>query len=277
MKPAVIASQTNSLMRHSLVWDLARSRLVWILLLASLLLSGCVQYDVGVNFDNPHRGEIVQHIKLGERLTSFSGDSAQEWLNSIERRAQQLQGKTKRSNQEVTVTIPFNNGAELEAKFNEFFNSTDKKNSETVTNTADELPNIGSHMSLAQNNLLLLLRNRLSYDLDLRSLSLISSNGNLLISPGEILELEFSLSTPWGARSVEKAEFAITPESFQLGRQLVWKLKPGQLNHLEAVFWLPSPIGIGTVVIVLFVAAGIYLRYNFMPDPTIQPTRPAIE
>ena len=277
MKPAVIASQPNSLVRRRLVWGLARSRLVWVMLLASLLLSGCVQYDVGVNFDNPHRGEIVQHIKLGERLTSFSGDSAQEWLNSIERRAQQLQGKTKRSNQEVTVTIPFNNGAELEAKFNEFFNSTGKKNSETVTSTASELPNIGSHMSLAQNNLLLLLRNRLSYDLDLRSLSLISSNGNLLISPGEILELEFSLNTPWGARSVGKDEFAITPESFQLGRQLVWKLKPGQLNHLEAVFWLPSPIGIGTVVIILFVAAGIYLRYNFMPDPTIQPTRPAIE
>lgn len=275
MKTAVIASQTNSLVRRRLVWGLAGSRLVWIMILASLLLSGCVKYDVGVNFDNPHRGEIVQHIKLGERLTSFSGDSAQEWLNSIERRAQQLQGKTKRSNQEVTVTIPFNNGAELEAKFNEFFNSTSKKNSETVTNTASELPNIDSHMSLAQNNLLILLRNRLSYDLDLRSLSLISSNGNLAISPGEILELEFSLNTPWGARSVEKND-AITPESFQLGRQLVWKPKPGQLNHLEAVFWLPSPIGIGTVVIILFVAAGIYLRYNFMPDPTIEPTRPVI-
>jgi len=64
--------------------------------------------------------KLLQHIKLGERLTSFSGDSAQEWLNSIERRAQQLQGKTKRSNQEVTVTIPFNNGAELEAKFSNF-------------------------------------------------------------------------------------------------------------------------------------------------------------
>lgn len=276
VKTAVIASQTNSLVRRRLVWGLAGSRLVWIMLLASLLLSGCVKYDVGVNFDNPHRGQIVQHIKLGERLSSFSGDSAQEWLNSIERRAQQLQGKTKRSNQEVTVTIPFNNGAELEAKFNEFFNSTSKKNSETVTNTASELPNIGSHMSLAQNNLLILLRNRLSYDLDLRSLSLISSNGNLAISPGEILELEFSLSTPWGARSVEKND-AITAESFQLGRQLVWKPKPGQLNHLEAVFWLPSPIGIGSVVIVLFVAAGIYLRYNFMPDPTIEPNRPAIE
>lgn len=248
-----------------------RSRLLWLMLLASLLLSGCVQYEVGVNFDNPNHGEIVQHIKLEERLASFSGDSAQEWLNSIERRARQLQGKTKRSNQEVTVTIPFNNGAELEAKFNEFFNPTGKKNSELATSTAAELPNIDSQMRLTQNNFLLLLRNRLSYDLDLRSLSLISTNGNLLVSPGEILELEFSLNTPWGARSVETSDNAIRPESYQKGRQLVWRLQPGQMNHLEAVFWLPSLIGIGAVVIALFVAAGIYLRYNFMPDPTTQP------
>lgn len=275
VKPAVFL-----LVRRRFFKVLARSRLMWIMLLASLLLSGCVQYNVGVNFDNPHRGEIVQHVKLGERLTSFSGESVQEWLNSIERRARQLQGKTKRiSNQEITVIIPFNNGAELEEKFNEFFNPTGKKNSESATSsTATELPNIDSHLSLAQNNLLLLLRNQLSYDLDLRSLSLISTNGNLILSPGDILELEFSLNTPWGARSVETDSNAIHSESYHKGRQLVWTLKSGQLNHLEAVFWLPSPIGIGTVVIILFVAAGIYLRYNFMPDPrTIQPTRPAAQ
>lgn len=252
------------------------SRLLWLVLVASLLLSGCVRYDVGINFDNPHRGEIVQHIKLGERLTSFSGDSAQEWLNSIERRTRQLQGKTKRlSNEEITVTIPFNNGAELEAKFNEFFNPVDK--TEVVaTNAVETLPTIDSHLKLHQNNLLLLLRNRLSYDLDLRSLSLIATNGNVLVSPGSILDLEFSLNTPWGARSVDMNN-AIHPESSQNGRQLLWILKPGQLNHLEAVFWLPSPIGIGTVLIALLVAAGIYLRYNFMPDPTIiQRTQPAV-
>lgn len=281
MKPAVLAiGQTNvSLVRRRFLRFLARFRLVWVMLLASLLLSGCVQYDVGVNFDNPNHGEIKQHIKLGERLTSFSGDSAQEWLNSIERRARQLQGKTKRiSNQEITVTIPFNNGAELQEKFNEFFNPAGKKNSESGTSIATELPNIDSRLSLTQNNLLLLLRNRLSYDLDLRSLSLISANGNLLVSPGDILELEFSLNTPWGARSVETDSNAIHPESYQKGRMLVWKLKPSQLNHLEVVFWLPSPIGIGAIVIILFVAAGIYVRYNFMPDPTtIQPTRPATQ
>lgn len=253
-----------SLTRRPLFRFLLRSRLGWIVLLASLLLSGCVQYDVGVNFDNPHSGEIVQHIKLGERLMSFSGNSAIEWLNSIERRTQQLQGKTKRSSQEITVSIPFNNGAELEEKFNDFFNPTGKKND--ITSTAVELPNISSHLSLTQNNLLFLLRNRLSYDLDLRALSLISTKGNLLVDQGEILELKFSLNTPWGARSIESNQNAILPD--KIGQQLVWTLKPSQLNHLEAVFWLPSPIGIGTILIALFVAAGIYLRYNFMPDPT---------
>ena len=36
------------------------------------LVTGCVQYEVGVNFESQTRGEIVQHIKLGERLTSFT-------------------------------------------------------------------------------------------------------------------------------------------------------------------------------------------------------------
>ena len=69
-----------------------RMRLVCLLLLASLLLSGCVDYDLGVNLNSANYGQFVQHIKLGEKLTSFSGESDYEWLDSIERRARQLQG-----------------------------------------------------------------------------------------------------------------------------------------------------------------------------------------
>ena len=219
--------------------------------------------------------KLCNILSWGERLTSFSGEPAQEWLKSIERRARQLQGKARRKDQEITVTIPFNNGAELEAKFNEFFNPTGKKDLASATSTATGLPNIDSQLSLNQNNLLLFVRNWLSYDLDLRALSLNSTNGNVLVSTDEILDLEFSLNTPWGVRSVEIADNALHPD-YQKGRQLVWKLKAGQLNHLEAVFWLPSPLGIGAVIIFLFVAAGIYLRYQFMPDPKLMPpTRPS--
>lgn len=241
-----------------------RSRIVWLMLLASLLLSGCVKYDVGVTFDRPNHGEIVQHIKLGERLTSFSGESMAQWLSSIEQRAKQLEGKVKRiSPEEITVKIPFNNGADLEKKFNQVFNPIEQKS----VKATEELPIIDSKLTLRQNNLLLLLRNHLSYDLDLRSLSLIANNGNVLVSPGSVFDLEFSLNTPWGGRSIENTENSIHPEMDLNGRQMVWKLQPGQLNHVEVIFWMPDFLGIGTVAIILFVSLGMFLRYSFMPDP----------
>lgn len=247
-----------------------QNTILWLVLLTSLLLTSCVKYDTGVNFDNSNSGKLVQHIKLGERLTSFSGDSVYEWLKSIERRARQVEGKVQRvSQEEIIVTIPFNSGSELQEKFNGFFNPRANQSSETVQSESDsELPKIESNVLLEQNNFLLLVRNRLIYDLDLRSLSLIASKGNVLANAGSILDLEFSLKTPWGAKNIQQTETAITPE--KNGNQLVWKLQPGELNHIETVFWLPSPLGIGALLIILFVWGGLYLRYNFMPDPRIQ-------
>jgi len=236
--------------------------------LCLLTLTGCVQYDVGVNFDSQTRGAIVQHIKLGERLTSFSSDTVADWLKSVEQRVRLLDGKTKRlSEREVLVTIPFNNGAELEDKFNEFYNPTiaQTAKSRAASPLETDLPKFESHLRVKQNNLLLVLRNRLSLELDLRSLSLLSSNGSLLLSPGGLLELDFSLNTPWGAKSIETVAGALVPETYQQGKQLVWKLKPGEVNYLEAIFWIPSPVGIGALIISLFVAAGIALKYKILP------------
>ncbi|AFY46685.1 Protein of unknown function (DUF3153) [Nostoc sp. PCC 7524] len=245
-------------------------RILPFVLLISLLLSGCVQYDVGVNFNNSNSGELVQHIKLGERLTSFSGDYVYEWLNSIEKRARKLEGTARRiSKEEVVVTIPFSNGRELQTKFNDFFSSHYQQNNESEPQESNsELPKIESNFLLFQNNFLLVVRNKLIYDLDLRSLSLIASKGNVLADAGSILNLEFGLKTPWGAKNIQKTETAVEPE--KRGKQLVWQLQPGELNHIEVVFWLPSPLGIGGLLIILFVWGGIYLRYTFMPDPRLQ-------
>jgi len=231
------------------------------------LVTGCVQYNVGVNFESQTRGEIVQHIKLGERLTSFSGETVAEWLKSVERRVRLLDGKTKLlSPTEVLVRIPFNNGAELQDKFNQFYNPIAQTAKSRVASPLEtDLPKFESHLNVKQNNLLLVLRNRLSLELDLRSLSLLSSNGSLLLSPGGLLELDFSLNTPWGAKSIETVAGALVPESSQQGKQLVWKLKPGEVNYLEAIFWIPSPVGIGALIIALFVAAGIALKYQILP------------
>lgn len=252
-----------------------RLRVLWVVVLASLLLSGCVDYDVGVNFEGQHRGAIVQHIQLEKRLTNFSNEQVQDWVKSIERRTRQLNGKTKRlSEEEIVATIPFSTGAELESKFNQFFNPVKKKGDQSQVDEMLGLPSFDSKFRLDQGNFLFLQRNHLSYDLDLRSLGVLSNDGNVLVSPGSLLNLRFSLEAPWGAKSVAKDASAIAPEVYDDGHQLVWTLQPGQLNHVEAVFWLPSPLGVGTVAIALLVLGGFYLKYKSLPW-TAQPTTPA--
>lgn len=245
---------------------LQRWRVAWVICLTSLLLSGCVKYDVAVNFKDENHGAIVQQIRLGEQLTSFSNAQATEWLNSIQRRTRELQGKTKRlSNQAIVVTIPFSNGEELATKFNQFFNPVAQKEVRSQAGSTINLPRLDSKLNLKRRNFFVLQRNQLSYELDLRSLAVLSANGNVIVSPGSLLDLQFSLKTPWGARMVEQAANTIVPEIYDDGRNLVWTLVPGQLNRLEVVFWLPSPLGIGAIVIVLFVLGGFYLKYKSFP------------
>lgn len=242
-----------------------RSRVWIVLLLVPMLLTGCVEYDVGINFESQTHGEIVQHIQLGERLKAFSSSTAEAWLESIERRTRQLHGQVKRSSdREITVKIPFNNGAELVDKFNQFFNPADESQRELANSPEAQIPDISSVMALRQRNFLLAIYNHLNYELDLRSLGMISSNGTVIVSPGVLLDLEFSLNTPWGATAIV-GDDGLMPEIRNNGRQLVWTLQPGQLNHLETRFWVPSPIGIGALIIVVFVTVSIFLKDKLLP------------
>ncbi len=259
----------------SFLW---RIRRVICVLAISLLLSGCVEYDVGTTFHNANSGELVQHIRLGERLTSFSGESVYDWLNDIQSTARHVGGRTKRiSEKELIVTIPFSSGHELQGKFNNFFHPNSDKKAKSKSKSkakssenkaSSEFNQIESNLVLSENNFLLFTREHLTYNLDLSSLGLISNKGNALVNTDSILDLEFALNTPWGAKNIQKSENALQPE--KQGDRLVWQLKSGTLNHIEVIFWLPNPFGIGTLLIVLFIVSGIYLRYTLMPDPRIQ-------
>ena len=248
-----------------------RSSLLGLLLVASLLLSGCVRYDVGIRFDSPNQGKIVQHIQLGEQLQSLSRTTAQPVLKAIEQRTRRLGGQLERlPNQELVVTIPFSSSKDLETKFNQFFSAIETEPS--ATEVFSELPEIESRLSVRQSNFLLVERDRLHYDLDLRSLGVLSANGQLLVSPAALMNLEFRLQTPWGARPVVNRDTysgATSPPAQQGPRELVWQLIPGELNQLEATFWLPSPLGIGTLVIVILVIAGRSLKYPRSGSKTV--------
>ena len=234
------------------------------------LTTGCVEYDLGINFVSQTQGEIVQHIQLGERLTSFSQD-AKNWLNTVENRVKQLQGHSQRkSDGEITVIIPFNNGRDLANKFNQFFKPNELENSQG--DSVNELVNFDANLDLVQNNFFLFIRNQMNLNLDLRSVSLLPDPNNSLVGSESLFNLNFRLTTPWGAKVLQATVEDTTTgtptptEAAQLAeQQLTWKLQPGTINSLEVVFWVPSPIGIGALIIILFVAGGIYLKYQLLP------------
>ena len=179
------------------------------------------------------------------------------------------------------MTLPFYNGKDLEDKFNHFFNPAEFNLKKSKKETEVKLPEFASHLNLKQNNWIFALRNHISLELDLRSLSLLSTSENVLISSGNLLELQFVLTTPWGARIVNPVSVSDTSDEPQFvkvesnGKQVVWTLQPGEINQLEAIFWVPSPIGIGTLVIVMVTALGMYLKSNIQPSVKIdQPSIP---
>ncbi len=82
---------------------LLRLWILFFMLLASLLLSGCVKSDLEINFQGQSGGEIVQRIQLSDRLTALNGSATQQWFHVIKRQARQLQGRVKQSEQEIHV------------------------------------------------------------------------------------------------------------------------------------------------------------------------------
>ncbi len=225
--------------------------------LIAFALSGCVKYDTGVNFYSLNYGEIVEHIQLGEQLNSFSQNAVQSWLTSIENRTKQVQGQIEHlSDRELKIIIPFNNASDLATKINGYFNA----NSTTVSDRSQ----FNSHLHIDRNNFLLVVRNHLTYDIDLRSMVVKATDPKVSIASGNLVDLNFSLQSPWGVSSSEGSDnLSGVKTKKDLGMN--WQLKPGELNHIDAIFWLPNPLGIGGILITIVSIGGYYLKYRHLP------------
>lgn len=238
---------------------------IFIFLALLICLTGCVRYDVGIQFPQANSGTMIQHIKLGEQLTSFSEKEGNNWLNSIERRSLKLHGKSKRiSDEELVVTIPFNNGQDLVEKFNQFFmpESNQKLKQNKTNSDSNSLLDLSAKMSISQNNFLFIERNTLNFNADLTSLGVVSSEGNIIISSGDLIDLQIQFNFPFGAKILTN-KFAkwekLTEHQYNIN------LSAGQINELTAIFWLPNYIGLGTGAIALFTILGFYLKYQKLP------------
>lgn len=262
---------------------------LWLILIAFLLLSGCVRYEVGVTFVDANHGTIVQRVRLDDQITGVSQATAMIWLDHLAAQTQQLGGQVKHpSQQELIMTIPFYNAKDLGRKFDPFFQAmTDARlpdrRLDQLPAQLPEQPQAQSRLApisrlqIQTRNFLLWQHHQLTYDLDLSSLSIIPTvtpTKAFVIDPQELLHLEFALNTPWGAEANLPTndlnpqqspnsliqDNVLLPTVHRQGKQLIWSLKPGKINHLEASFSLPSPLGIGAVVIVVAVGAGMFLR-----------------
>ena len=220
-------------------------------------LSGCVKYDTGVNFSSLNYGEIVERIQLGEQLNSFNQQAVQTWIASIEQRTKQAEGKIERINdREFKIIIPFNSAQELVAKIDRYFNPTSTDREDRAT--------FNAHMQINQSNFLIVVRNQLIYDIDLRSLSLKSSDPQATVAAQNFVDLDFRLQSPWGVQNSD-APGNIVGVKVADRNQVHWQLKPGEINHIDAIFWLPNPLGIGAILISLISGGGYYLKYRQLP------------
>ena len=236
---------------------LGRFLLVGVMILG---LTGCVDYDVGIQFDSQTHGTLTQTLHLDERFATLNTDATGQWLKQFERRARSLSGKVKRLDAEtIRVSLPFNNGDELVAQYNRLFSDQET----SLLNDVPGLPRVSSSLSLEQDNRFVALRNHLVYNLDLRQLKNVSAPDQGVIRNLRVLDLKFHLVTPWGVQILDTNSADGSSEAPILqGRETVWQLRPGRINHIDVRFWIPSPIGIGALVIAALMGLGYLLKYG---------------
>lgn len=225
-----------------------------ILLITLVLLAGCVEYDLDIQFDSQTHGQMVQQLHW---TGTVSPTEFRSWQTALATRAKAVDGQVKWTDgTTATVTVPFNNGAELEQRFNQFFGGDS-------SGTGLVLPGgetVSATLALAQGNWIFAIRNHLVLALDFTEIPTGKTLGAPVLQGVELLTGKVQLTTPWGIEHLElDPNAALVPERNAINE---WHLHGGQINQIEADFWIPSPIGIGAAAIALLMAMGYGLRYR---------------
>ncbi|MEL6383834.1 MAG: DUF3153 domain-containing protein [Cyanobacteria bacterium J06626_18] len=218
-----------------------------IVLLGALLLVGCLQYDLDVQFDSQTHGQFLQQMHWrGGAIASEAKLSP--WLQFLTERTEAVGGKLKLlPDNGLEVTVPFNNGRDLEARFNQFFNPSEAD----IPFTLPSGEPIQAELALQQGNWVVAINNHIYLCIDLTAIPDLKETGLPLLQTAQLLEGKITLTTPWGVT-------ASLPEIPSAG---TWSLTAGEVNQFEADFWVPSPIGIGAIAIGMLVAIGYGVKY----------------
>ncbi len=237
-------------------WHVGRGMNIGLKRIASLLalgllvlLTGCIQYDLDVQFDSQTHGQIVQRLQWRDAL-GVTPAAVQSWQQALTQRVHTVGGRVRVQGEgQIEITIPFNNGADLQQRFNQFFGE-----GEPLPRL--QLPGgepIAATLTVTQGNWLVAIATHVTLWVDLRSVPVFTDSPSALLRQVQVWQGQVSFTTPgpvWDDRA-------------QAVRTTPWQLQPGAINQIEVRFWVPSPIGIGAGAIALGVAIGYGLKYRW--------------
>lgn len=226
--------------------------LLWLLLPLFICVSGCVQADLTIE----HHGQTGGQLTYWVSLPTADPQTSQELLRQV----RQLGGQViQREETRLEVAIPFDTSQALASTLNRIV-------------SIPYIARSAARAEIIDQNWLLFVRERLRYDIDLRPLGVQSSTQEVLIAPQSLLSATITLETPWGARPAGRPssspDTVVNPHVKRKGHRLSWQLVPGYLNHLEATYLYPSPLGWGALAIVGLVALGYWGHERFQSQKT---------
>nr|WP_278003546.1 DUF3153 domain-containing protein [Nodosilinea sp. TSF1-S3] len=223
-----------------------------------------------MRFDHQSHGQILQTVELSDRGAALAQPTLEPWLKELTVRSRPLGGQLSQSPQTVTLTVPFGTAADLGDRFRQLFAATVSPDIESVSAEEPSLADSPTYLQLPgwepvpftldidQTSWLLASRTHLTYRIDLRQLP---PNENDLADAAPWADLHFRLQVPWGLASLAPTA---TPPIQQDATGATWPLEPGEITTIDATFWLPNAIALGTLGIAALVLAGYGLRYRIL-------------
>ena len=225
MLQSVLGKFLNRFLKRLLNRSIVRLTAVVGLVSCCALLTGCVDYNLGIQFESPNAGQLTHRIKL----ENYTNPTAQAFLQQVRQQTDRVQGSLRSiSPQESLVTIPFHTATELEHLFNRFFQTG------SMNASASGLPTVVSHVTIDQGNWLLFEHDRLTFDVDLSAFGLQGTES--FVDPSTLFNLTMAVN------------------------KRTWDLHAGKKNHVVTDLWMPMPLGWGTVAIGLLVGFGLRKR-----------------
>jgi hypothetical protein len=220
--------------------------------IASLLLTSCVDCDLNIRFDSQTHGQITQTLHLSDRLSATTN----QLFEQITTKTKALSGKAHQiDDNTLQIVLPFSSSEQLVERFNAFYGNV--QSSDDLSGLALGAPPVSAHLALQQTNYIFAFRNHLTYDLQIENLPARPSGpANSKLNDLSWLNLDFHLSTPWGV--------TLSNPPTDDPQTATWHLTADRPQHIEATFWLPSPIGIGAGAIAVFCLLGYLVKYRLM-------------